>query len=151
MDPLEKRKGRSGERLGQMHRRSLLGYRLTNGAGRREVRKNQCRFQDDVSPPRKSSGRAVLLGRWTTRRAESPDSRGGVQFDRANTSTGRQIEDYKLSAPFGEGQSEDETIRPDSHRLDTSAARDIDGRPNKRARGSRARPAARYPRSDYRD
>jgi hypothetical protein len=64
-----------------------------------------------------------------------------MQFDRTQTSAGRQIDDQKLAIAVRQFQPDHEVVPTGRHRLDAGAARDID-RPSESPRGFRRRGAA---------
>src|SRR5947209_14742239 len=114
---------------------------------------NASAFKATFSAQRNYSGRAAIWPVWDYNCGLRPRAQGRIgaswnwmQFDRAEASTLRQVEDDELPSPVGQRQGEDQPIRTRCHRLDAGAARNVDRRGGEamssRCGGSAARPPA---------
>jgi hypothetical protein len=68
-----------------------------------------------------------------------------MQFDRAEPNALRQVDDDELPSALGQRQGEDESVRSGRHRLDASAARNVDRRGGEPMSSRGGGSAARYP------
>jgi len=68
-----------------------------------------------------------------------------MQFDRAEPNALRQVDDDELPSALGQRQGEDQSVRSGRHRLDPSAARNVDRRGGELMSSRGGRSAARYP------
>src|ERR1700730_6784451 len=134
-----------------------FGFGLANSANRREVRNNCLGFQGGISPQRNYSGRAAIWPVWDIMTASDPLARpnraswNGMQFDRSETNALHQVDDDELPSALGKRQGEDQPVRSGRHRLDASAARNVDRRGGELMSSRGVGSAARYPTGNDRD